>query len=88
MISSQSFGAARAGNPLYTAPRRLYLDKEGRVVEANDPTRVELLCPAGQTMPLYRAQALGLAEVAPVQVQNGALEPLTPESNAPKMRTK
>jgi hypothetical protein len=44
----------------WTADRRLYLDKDGKVVEADDPTRASLLVPAGGTIPLERAQALGL----------------------------
>ena len=60
MISTQSINSARPGAAHYVAPRRLYLDKEGRVVEANDPARVELLVPEGGILPRYRAQALGL----------------------------
>lgn len=45
---------------LYTADRRLYLDKDGKVVEADDPTRTRLLVAAGGTMPLEDAERYGL----------------------------
>jgi hypothetical protein len=48
----------------WTADRRLYLDKNGKVVEANDPTRARLLVAAGATIPLDRARELGLVEEA------------------------
>jgi hypothetical protein len=44
----------------WTADRRLYLDANDRVVEANDPTRVKLLVSAGNTIPLADAQRYGL----------------------------
>jgi hypothetical protein len=47
----------------YTADRRLYLDKNGKVVEANDPTRATLLVAAGATLPEARARELGLLVV-------------------------
>jgi len=53
----------------YAADRRLYLDKTGAVVEADDPARVELLAPAGGTIPMPRAVALGL-----VPDENNAVE--------------
>jgi hypothetical protein len=45
---------------VWTANRRLYLDKAGRVVEADDPNRASLLVPAGGALPLDRARELGL----------------------------
>lgn len=45
----------------WTADRRLYLDKDGKVVEANDPNRARLLVAAGNTIPLEEAERLGLA---------------------------
>ncbi len=47
----------------YVANRRLYLDKDGKVVEANDPTRATLLVPAGGTLPEQQARDLGLLVV-------------------------
>lgn len=45
---------------LWTSDRRLYLNNEGEVVEADDPTRVELLIGIGGTLPIADASALGL----------------------------
>ena len=44
----------------FTADRRLYLDKDNRVVEHDDPSKVSLLVPAGGTLPMKRARELGL----------------------------
>lgn len=44
----------------WTSPERLYLDAAGKVVKADDPTRVSLLVGAGGSLPMERAQALGL----------------------------
>lgn len=52
----------------WTADRRLYLDVEGNVVEADDPARVQLLVAEGGHLPVEEAERLGLLEV-----------PLTPE---------
>lgn len=46
----------------YVADRRLFLDKDGKVVEENDPTKVSLLVGIGGTLPYDRAQALGLID--------------------------
>jgi hypothetical protein len=46
---------------VYTADRRLYLNAEGAVVEADDPARATLLVPEGGILPLERARELGLA---------------------------
>lgn len=46
----------------WTADRRLYLDKDGHVVEANDPARARLLVAAGNTISLDEAERLGLTE--------------------------
>jgi hypothetical protein len=53
---------------IWTSDRRLYLDRAGRVVEADDPTRATLLVPAGGTLPYARAEALGLI-VAPTPAE-------------------
>jgi hypothetical protein len=46
----------------YIADRRLYLDKDGKVVEDGDPTKVSLLVGAGGMIPEEQARALGLLE--------------------------
>jgi hypothetical protein len=46
---------------VWVANRRVFLDANGNAVEANDPTRVELLVPEGGKLPMSRAIALGLA---------------------------
>lgn len=46
----------------YIANRRLYLDKDGKVVEANDPTRATLLVGVGGALPEARARELGLID--------------------------
>lgn len=52
---------ARTDNrALWTADRRLYLDKAGKVVEADNPDRQTLLVAEGGQIPTERAQALGL----------------------------
>lgn len=48
---------------LWTADRRIYLDREGRAVEAKDPARVSLLVAEGGQIPLEQAQRLGLVAV-------------------------
>ena len=48
---------------LWTSDRRLYLDKDGKVVEADDPTRQSLLVAAGGTIPLADAERYGLVTV-------------------------
>lgn len=55
------------GGPTWTSPARLYLDKQGNVVGAKDPTKHTLLVAAGGEIPLRRAKALGLVgtEAAP-----------------------
>jgi hypothetical protein len=44
----------------YVADRRLYLNAEGQVVEAKDPSAVRLLVAEGGTVPLEQARSLGL----------------------------
>ena len=46
----------------FTSDRRLYLDKYGKVVEADDPTKLTLLVGEGGTIPMARAKELGLTE--------------------------
>lgn len=47
---------------VYVADRRLYLDKDGKVVEEGDPNKVSLLVGAGGMIPEEQARALGLLE--------------------------
>lgn len=47
---------------VWTADRRLYLDKDGKVVEADDPNRTELLAAEGVEVPAARARELGLTQ--------------------------
>lgn len=53
---------------LWTSDRRLYLDKAGKAVEADDPSRVSLLVAAGGTIPLADAEKYGLVTVTPAVV--------------------
>lgn len=48
---------------LWTSDRRLYLNADGAVVEADDPSRVSLLVAAGGTIPLADAERLGIITV-------------------------
>jgi hypothetical protein len=60
--------------PHYVAPRDLYLDKGGGVVEATDPARMTLLVRAGGTLAAARARELGLPifdGTLPVEVTEG-----------------
>lgn len=61
----------------WTADRRLYLDKDGTVVEADNPARVRLLIAEGGTLPIEQARALGLipVEAAPPVEQKLAAGP-------------
>jgi hypothetical protein len=70
---------------LYTSDRRLYLNAEGKVVEADDPTRVSLLVNAGGTIPMADAEKYGLTNpIAPAPAKARAPEAnkaKTPEAN-------
>lgn len=60
---------------MWTADRRLYLDKDGKAVEADDPARVSLLVAAGGTIPLSDAERYGLVTVTPAEVKAKAPTP-------------
>lgn len=45
-----------------TSSRRLYLDKNGKAVDENDPAAVELFASAGSPIPFARAQEVGLID--------------------------
>lgn len=47
---------------MYVATRRLYLDKDGKVVEADDPTRQSLLVAVGGKLMPEDAQRYGLVD--------------------------
>jgi pyruvate dehydrogenase E2 component (dihydrolipoamide acetyltransferase) len=47
----------------YISDKRLYLDKDGKVVDENDPNRTTLLVPAGGRLPTERAEELGLTSL-------------------------
>ena len=60
----------------WTSDRRLYLDRNGKVVQSDDPARATLLVPVGGTLPLERARSLGLVDAegaapAPAQDADG-----------------
>lgn len=63
-----SYRPALGDGPMRKKPfisdRKLCLDGQGRVVEANDPNRVQILCGPNASIPFERAQALGLFEKA------------------------
>jgi hypothetical protein len=65
---------------LWTSDRRIYLDKDGAAVEADDPARVSLLVAQGGTIPLTEAERLGLVTVTPAEVK--AVAPKTNKSKA------
>jgi hypothetical protein len=64
----------------WIADRRLYLDKDGKVVESDDPTRATLLVPAGGSIPRARARSLGLI----VEEQAPPPEIVAPSEKTPK----
>lgn len=45
---------------MFTANRRIYLDKDRKVVEADNPARATLLIAEGQSMPDAEAREYGL----------------------------
>lgn len=73
---------------LWTSDRRLYLDKDGKVVEADDPTRQSLLVAQGGTIPLADAQRYGLttpiAPAAPGDEQKAKAAPANKAKAAPE----
>ena len=69
---------------IWTADRRIYLDKHGNAVEADNPAKAVLLVPAGGALPMERAQALGLA----VEPAEPAKAPNAKPTHANKIRRK
>ena len=49
---------------MHKSDRRLYLDAEGKVVEADDPNRATLLVSEGGTLPMEDARRYGLLNEA------------------------
>lgn len=52
------------GKGVWTSDRRLYLDKDGNVVEGKGPNRVSLLVAAGGSLPMETARKYGLVKDA------------------------
>jgi hypothetical protein len=46
----------------FVSDKRLYLDKDGNVVEEKDPNRLTLLVAAGGRLPMEQAQKYGLVK--------------------------
>lgn len=70
---------------MWTSDRRLYLDKEGNVVEHDSPEKVELLVGAGGTIPIERARALGLLNETKAKSEPKATKAVT---KAPSNKSK
>lgn len=62
VITLPQRGDRMANKGDYVADRRLYLDKDGKVVEAKDPTKASLLVAAGNTLPEEVARKYGLIQ--------------------------
>lgn len=60
MITLPQKGDRMANKNDYVADRRLYLDKDGNVVEAKDPKKTTLLVAQGNTLPEEVARKHGL----------------------------
>ena len=60
---------------VYIAEERLYLDKDGKVVKSDDPTRVQLLVCEGGKLSLDRARDLGLITGAQQKAATGTVKP-------------
>jgi len=73
---------------LWTADRRLYLNADGKAVEADDPTRQSLLVAQGGTIPLADAEKYGLVTIVPAQIANIAPAPEEKAKAAPTNKAK
>lgn len=80
---------------MFKADRRIYLDKDGKAVEADDPARATLLIAEGQSMPIADARRYGLvaeeaSTPAPDQGEPGDAPPAEGDGQgpAPKRATK
>lgn len=51
----------------FSPGRRIYLDKEGNAVEADNPSRLTLLCPAHGSIPMSEAIRLGLVQQVAIE---------------------
>jgi hypothetical protein len=93
MLGSAIVHMTQPGGGYWTSDRRLYLDSQGKVVEASDPKRRSLLVSAGGRLPMARAQQLGLvgdtkAMRAPPETKaEPAPESPPPEPQARRRRT-
>jgi hypothetical protein len=65
----------------YIADRRLYLDKNGKVVEEGDPTKDRLLAPVGGMIPIDQAEALGLLKAKAEPAEN-KMRKVAPENKS------
>jgi DNA uptake protein ComE-like DNA-binding protein len=60
----------------YISSRRVYLDKSGNVVEANDPGKLTLLVAAGGSLSREDAERYGLLKGQPAQASQSEDAPL------------
>lgn len=60
LTADRARGLNRSGHPAYVSGRRLYLDKDGKVVEADSPDRLTLLVGENGTLSHARAVEVGL----------------------------
>lgn len=65
---------------MWTSERRLYLDQDGNVVEADDPKRASLLVGQGGQLPLADAERYGLLEKA----EQAEVKAVAPKANKAK----
>lgn len=68
--------------PMYTSDRRLYLTRDGRVVEDGDPEAHQLLVGAGGQITAEMARQYGLPEQKPQDAEPAAEEAAEPKAEA------
>ena len=68
----------------FTSDKRLYLDKDGKVVGEDSPDRVSLLVAAGASIPMEKAEQYGLTQEAVVEA--AAVEEEAPKKTASKKK--
>lgn len=87
---SVTFKQPPTNNPTWTSDRRIYLDKDGGVVENDDPKKLTLLVAEGGTLPMEKAVGYGLvkaeeekpAATAPIaEAQTASDEPKAEETS-------
>jgi hypothetical protein len=72
----------------HKSDRRLYLDAEGKVVEADNPSRAQLLVSKGGEIPMEDARRYGLVEEATERAAPQAEKGLTTAQAAPEPKKK